>query len=130
MTYRLWYEDHSKKHKNIVDKLSNLTDDEIIEYFDYNNMVVHEKDFCILYKQNQKCHDTAELNCYLCACPNFRVAEVKSYCEINSKDGSSIKSDDGFVHQDCSKCIVPHKVDYIKRSFNRDWKIAMKDTFL
>ncbi len=35
-------------------------------------MVEKENDFCLLYKDNKKCHDYEDLNCYLCACPYFR----------------------------------------------------------
>ena len=72
MSYKSWFETHAKKHKKIVDKLAHLSDDEVIAYFDFDNMVKNEPDFCPLYKDNKKCHDTKELNCYLCACPNFR----------------------------------------------------------
>lgn len=128
MSYRSWYEEHAKKHKEIVESLSHLNDDELIDYFDYENMKIKEKDFCPLYAQNKKCHHMEELNCYLCACPNFRVGESKSFCAIDSKDGGSIGSK-GFIHQDCSKCTVPHKKDYIKKNFSRDWREIMSRTF-
>lgn len=127
MGYKEWFESHAQKHKALVEKLSHLSDDELIEYFDFDNMVQNEPDFCILYKENKKCHDIDELNCYFCACPNFRLANEKSFCAIDSKDGGSIESPDGFVHQDCSKCSVPHKTKYIKSKFDRDWLNVMKD---
>ena len=128
MSYQSWHKKHSQKHKKIVEKLSNLSDNEIIEYFDFENMKVKEKDFCILYEKNKKCHDIENLNCYLCACPNFRVEESKSYCDINSKDGGTIETKD-FVHQDCSKCIVPHTKEFVKKVFHRDWNKIMFRTF-
>ncbi len=128
MSYQSWHKEHSLKHKKILDKLINLSDDEIIEYFDYDNMVKQEIDFCRLYKDNKKCHNIKKLNCYFCACPNFRVTNTKSYCNIDSKDGGIIKSKN-FIHQDCSNCTVPHTVEYIRKNFTRDWSKAMKDTF-
>ena len=128
MSYKSWHEEHSLKHKKIIDKLSHLSDEEIIKYFDYNNMLVNEKEFCVLFKDNKKCHEMEDLNCYLCACPNFRVSEIKSFCSIDSKDGGSIEHN-GFTHQDCSSCTVPHSVNYIKNNFNRSWESCMKDTF-
>ena len=128
MSYQSWHKKHSQKHKEIVEKLSNLSDDEIIEYFDFENMKVKEKDFCILYEKDKKCHDIENLNCYLCACPNFRVDESKSYCDINSKDGSTIETKD-FIHQDCSQCIVPHTKEFVKKVFHRDWNKIMFRTF-
>ncbi len=128
MSYKSWIESHGKKHKDIVVKLSHLSDNEIIEYFRFENMKEREPDFCPLYKDNTKCHDIENLNCYLCACPNFKVSKDKSYCDIKSVDGSSIVAKDGYVHQDCSKCIVPHKEKYIQEYFDRDWINIMKNT--
>lgn len=54
------------------EKLEGNTKQEIIEYFRFENMVKNEPDFCPLYKDNKKCHDMEDLNCYLCACPHFR----------------------------------------------------------
>jgi len=125
--YKDWFTEHSKKHKNILNKLNHLSDDEVIEYFRFENMVKNEIDFCPLYKDNKKCHDLKELNCYFCACPNFRLTPTKSFCDIDSINGGSIKTKSGFTHQDCSKCSVPHKEVYIKNKFNRDWKIVMKE---
>lgn len=130
MSYQSWHQEHGKKHAKILDELTKLSDDEIIEYFSFENMVVSEPDFCPLYKDNKKCHEMENLNCYLCACPNFRVGESSSTCAINSKDGVSIKASNGFVHQDCSKCTVPHKVEYIKKNFSRNWFEIMSKNFL
>lgn len=124
MTYSNWLDKHSLKHKNIINKLSHLSDEEIIKYFDYENMKLKEKEFCVLYKDNKKCHDIEDLNCYLCGCPNFRIDKTKSFCSIDSKDGGKIVLED-FTHQDCSKCTVPHGVPYIKKNFNRDWSSIM-----
>ena len=129
MGYEKWFEDHYKKHKKIVDKLSYLSDDELIDYFDYENISKKEVDFCPLFKDGKKCHDIERLNCYLCGCVNFRFDDdskkVKSFCIIDSKDGSAI-THNGFVHQDCSGCIIPHKKKFIKSVFSRDWKKMMR----
>jgi hypothetical protein len=138
MSYKSWFDEHAKKHANIVKKLVSLEmdKDEIIEYFFYENMVKNEKDFCLLYAQNKKCHDMKELNCYFCACPNFRfndagIKELEnktqySFCDINSKDGSlGIYGDK--MHQDCSLCKVPHHKEYIVNNFHTDWREVMKE---
>jgi len=113
--YGDWFEGHAKKHADIVAKLKNRSDDEIIEYFEYENMRKNEPDFCP-YAKNKKCHDMENLNCYLCACSNFRFNDVgfrevdgknlKSYCSIESKDGRVFEGKEA-IHQDCSSCIVP-----------------------
>ena len=113
-----------------MDKLTHLSDDEVIKYFRFENMVLKELDFCPLYKDNKKCHKIEDLNCYLCACPNFRVSKDKSDCDIQSINGGKIVAKDGYVHQDCSRCSVPHKELYIKGKFKRDWSEIMKDAIV
>jgi len=113
-----------------MEKLKNFSDDEVILYFRFENMVKNEPDFCPLYKSNRKCHNIENLNCYLCACPNFRFDDngfkkVKnktlfSYCAIDSKNGREATSANA-IHQDCSLCHIPHREDFIKRVFKRDW---------
>lgn len=135
MSYSSWFQAHGKKHKKIIDKLSHLKDEELIKYFRFTNMVQNEIDFCPLYAQNKKCHDNTELNCYFCACPNFRfeddgieIIEEKtlfSICSIKSKDGSQYISEDA-IHQNCAGCFVPHSETYIKKHFTRNWFEAMK----
>ena len=139
MSYSTWFQAHGEKHKTIMNKLSKLSDEEVIAYFRFENMVKEEPDFCPLYKENKKCHDIKELNCYLCACPNFRFDDdarknienktLYSTCDINSKDGSQYISDDA-IHQDCSGCTVPHHENYIRHVFNRNWFKLMKDVSL
>lgn len=136
MSYKSWFDTHAQKHKKIIDKLSHLSDDEVIEYFVFENMVKKEPDFCPLYKDNKKCHDTTELNCYLCACPNFRFDDESrhkqdnktlfSFCSIESKDGDQYIGEDA-IHQNCSACLVPHKKEYIKKHFSRNWLHIMKN---
>ena len=135
MSYQSWFQEHGKKHKKIIEKLAQLSDDELIAYFRFDNMVQKEPDFCPLYTENKMCHDNKALNCYFCACPNFRFNDAGfkkveektlfSTCNINSKDGSQYISDDA-IHQNCAGCFVPHSEAYIKKYFTRDWFKAMK----
>lgn len=134
MSYGDWFQQHGTKHKKIIEKLKHLSDDELISYFRFDNMVKHEPDFCPLYKENKKCHDNEALNCYFCACPNFRFNDegfeiqekrtLFSYCNIDSKDGDQYIMDDA-IHQNCAACFVPHSEAYIKKHFTRDWFKAM-----
>ena len=136
MGYAKWLREHAKKHKKIVEKLlsKGLTKSEIIEYFDFDNMKEKERDFCPLYAQNKKCHDIKSLNCYLCSCPNFRFRDegIKkiedkiqcSYCNINSEDGrQGIYGNK--IHQDCSRCQVPHTKEYVAKHFDLEWTKIM-----
>jgi hypothetical protein len=136
MSYRKWFDAHAQKHQAIMNKLTHQSDDEVIEYFRFENMVQHESDFCPLYSSNKKCHDTEELNCYLCACPNFRfndegfsVEEGKtlfSTCSIESPEGDRYVGEKA-IHQNCAGCIVPHRESYIRKVFDRNWLTIMKE---
>jgi Zn-finger protein len=130
MTYEQWIEQHKAKHHIIMEKLTHLSDSEVIEYFDFENMRRCEPDFCLLYGENKKCHEMEQLNCYFCACPLFRLGNTKSFCKIESRFGGEIVGDDGFIHQDCTRCKIPHKVSYIEKNFDRDWENAMRDVKL
>jgi len=134
MGYTDWFNNHAKKHQKIVKKLveNNYTKEQIIDYFDFENMVQNEIEFCPLYEKNKKCHDMKSLNCYLCACPNFRFNEegigqynefkILSRCDIhNGKEFAS----KGVIHQDCSSCSVPHHRSYVEKHFDLDWKKMM-----
>jgi len=132
MSYTKWFQAQGERHRNVVEKLllKNFSKDEIIEYFAFENMVKDEPDFCPLYADNRKCHDYEALNCYLCACPNFRFSDegiakeddktLFSTCSIDSKDGKRFIGE-GAIHQDCSGCIVPHREKYIEEHFHKDW---------
>jgi len=137
VSYHSWLHDHAKKHKKIVEKLrsNNLSHEEIIDYFYFENMKTQEPDFCPLYAENKKCHNMESLNYYLCSCPNFRFNDTGittiqektqySYCNIDSKDGrQGIYADK--IHQDCSHCQVPHTKEYVEKHFDLDWLKIMR----
>ncbi|MDD5159875.1 MAG: hypothetical protein PHI47_07495 [Sulfuricurvum sp.] len=137
MTYTKWFHSHADKHKNIVAKLSarNYTPEQIINYFEFDNMVRTENDFCLLYAMKTKCHDIPHLNCYWCACPYFRFNDnatadnegntLFSYCAINAPQGKSFQHENK-VHHDCSDCTVSHDTKTILKNFSTDWKETMK----
>lgn len=141
MTYKEWFDDFAQKHKTIVEKLlkEGFNKEQIIEYFDFDNMVQKEPNFCLLYADNKKCHEMDSLNCYLCACPYFRFKDEGiekidtktkySFCSIDSKDGKLGVYGDA-MHQDCSGCTVPHHKSYIKKHFDYDWKKIMAECSL
>jgi hypothetical protein len=134
MGYNDWFENHATKHKAIVEKLvaKEFKKEQIVEYFCYENMVENELEFCPLYKKGKKCHDMEKLNCYLCACPNFRFNEeglseysgykILSRCDIHNGKEFAGK---GVIHQDCSSCSVPHHKSYVLKNFSLDWREIM-----
>jgi len=136
MSYKKWFFNHASKHKKIVDSLKHLSDDEVIEYFDYDNMKKNHPDFCPLYAKDKKCHDMKHLNCYLCACPYFRFDDDGLYkeddkvrysiCSIDAKGREDFVSAKA-IHQGCTNCTLPHQVSFIKKYFSRDWLEVMRD---
>lgn len=135
MTYKEWFDSHAAKHRVILEKLSHLSDAEVIAYFRFENMVEKESDFCLLYTDNKKCHDILHLNCYLCACSHFRFNDAGidtvehrirySLCSIESFDGERFITDTA-IHQNCAGCTVPHDEKFIAKVFDRDWSNIMK----
>jgi len=135
MTYQEWFETHASKHAVIMKKVEHLDNLEVIEYFRFEKMVVHEPDFCLLYAENKKCHEVKNLNCYWCACPYFRFNDagfstengrtLYSTCSIESKEGKHFISDTS-IHQDCTRCLIPHQENTLKKEFNRNWRITME----
>jgi len=116
MTYTDWHNMQQSKVSKIV---SRLPKDEVIDYFNWDNMVKYEPDFCPLYKTKSKCHELEDLNCLFCACPHFRhsdrtplfyngAVKVMSICSLGSKKASLFVVDNT-GHCNCSDCVVPHK---------------------
>jgi len=139
-SYASWFKDFGDKHHLLTQRLikEGLNQEEIIKYFRFENMVKKENDFCELYKTNTKCHEMEVLNCYLCACPNFRFNAspktvdkkiVHSTCSINSKNGALFEHENN-IHQDCSGCKIPHQENYIKEHFSPKWTEIMKECSL
>lgn len=136
MSYKKWFDEHAAKHRAIMEKLAHLSAEEVIEYFRFENMVKNEPEFCPLYAEHKKCHDMAELNCYLCACPNFRFNDTGftteghktlfSTCSIESPDGDRYVGESA-IHQNCAGCIVPHRESYIRKVYERNWLNIMKE---
>ena len=135
-SYSQWFDRHADKHRRLLEKLlaQGLNQDQIIAYFRFENMAENEKEFCELYKTNTKCHEMEDLNCYLCACPNFRFTQnpqqkdgkfIHSYCSIDSADGALFEHDNN-IHQDCSGCLVPHHESYIQKHFDLSWNNIMQ----
>ena len=137
MTYLEWFESHAKKHAAIMNTLTHFSDNEVIDYFVYENMQEKHPDFCPLYADNTKCHEMEELNCYFCACNHFRFSDeglkkegdktIYSNCNIEAKEGKRFESENA-IHQDCSDCFIPHKRAVIQKYFSRDWRKIMNPT--
>ena len=129
MTYSKWQLENLNKRSKLQRKLESwgLNHKEVIDYFNYDNMVKNQPEYCGLYADNTKCHDMENLNCYLCACPHFVVHEppasvndtiVHSGCSVNSKFAAEFQTDKD-IHCDCSNCTVPHTVSVALKHYEQ-----------
>ena len=142
MTYAEWIEDHNNKVSEILSRIDFKSNEELIDYFEYDNMKDKEKDFCPLYGMKKKCHDIDNLNCYYCACPYFAInptprttgkTTIGSICTINSKHkGTFLENPDENnvvkVHCDCTNCFIPHKASFAKKFLNNVTKVKVSET--
>lgn len=138
MSYKSWFNKQGNLHAEVVQRLlkKGFSKQEIIDYFNFDNMIEKEPEFCPLYAQKKKCHNMESLNCFLCACPFFRFKNdglkkigdktQYSFCSINSKKGSLGEYGDA-IHQDCSGCVVPHKRNFVEKHYDENWFVPMKD---
>ena len=73
---------------------------------------------CDYYKQEKSCHPEIEdLNCYLCACPNYKSELLEGACKIKSKKGKYHHHKNlpkGKVW-DCSDCTVNRTAKEIEK---------------
>lgn len=137
MGYSDWFQKHGEKHKAIIQKLkkAGLSKQEIIAYFEFDNMRQKEPGFCPLYARNTRCHEMENLNCFLCGCPFFRFKDsglsekeglsVFSHCSIHAKKGREHVGKKG-IHHDCSQCLIPHKAHFIGLYFDEEWGNIMR----
>jgi hypothetical protein len=137
VSYREWYRDFARRHREIVEGLDGRSPEEIIAYFRYENMRREHPDFCPLYKEGKKCHEIEDLNCYLCGCPHFRYCDEGidridgkvrySLCAIDAREGKTFETAEA-IHQDCSDCLLPHRHGFIRRYFDWDWGKIMAES--
>ena len=131
MTFKDWEDNHNKKVNKILDKIKGYSEEEIIEYFDFDNMVLHEPEFCPLYETNTKCHNIKNLSCLFCGCPYFKKSDDKPFytredgvkimssCQIGAKN-ASVFIHEGVGQCDCTNCTVPHNESFVKKYFHSD----------
>lgn len=117
-----WENEH---RKDILDSLKKAGIDltlenipEIIEETSFKTRSEKYPEKCPYYQLGYSCHRVvSDLNCFLCACPNYESGCLEGGCKINSPKGKF------HVHPnlpmgrvwDCSACAVNHSPDEIKR---------------
>lgn len=75
-------------------------------------------DKCPYYTEGIACHqEVKDLNCFLCACPNYKSTELAGGCRIGSKKGKyyfNKNLPEGKVW-DCSDCSINHSPNEVKK---------------
>ncbi len=63
-----------------------------------------------------KCHDLDDLNCFLCACPNYASDKLEGGCNINGAGGKVTYHENLPVGEvwDCSDCSINHHRENVK----------------
>tara|TARA_Y100000310_G_C20556060_1_gene750574 strand:- start:351 stop:755 length:405 start_codon:yes stop_codon:yes gene_type:complete len=111
-----WGIEHKKQIKKELKKANlELTIENIPQIIKQTSFKVRSKKYpkaCTLYKQGKSCHPKIkDLNCLLCACPNYNSKIDQGGCKIQSKKGKWAKpyiySKSGKVW-DCSDCKINH----------------------
>ena len=82
--------------------------EKVIDAWDFDRMKKEHPETCVCYVQDKKCHDTENLNCLFCYCPNYDRTVKEGKCKINSPNGKYIDNHEGKI-LDCSDCDFPHK---------------------
>ena len=135
MTYKEWADSEALRKGQIILKLQGQGKSvvDIVDYFDYENMVVMEPNYCGLYRDCIKCHDVEELNCFFCGCPYFKFDDkgltkrkdkvVYSTCVIDAIKGVEFVTENA-IHQDCTDCSIPHRKEFVYREAQKIIKVV------
>ena len=90
----------------------------IIEEMSFRVRSKKHPEECPYYPKGTSCHFEVEnLNCFLCACPNYESDKLAGGCKINSQKGRvhfHPNLPEGRIW-DCSDCNINHTPDEIRR---------------
>jgi len=96
----------------------------IIEAMSFERRARRNPEKCPYYQgpSLQSCHNIKDLNCLLCACPNYNSKELEGGCRINSKYGKWTYHPNlpaGRVF-DCSDCKINHSKREIEKYLTKN----------
>jgi len=133
---QIWEDNHFSeivkelKSENIAISYENIP--KIIEAMSFDRRSKRNPEKCPYYQKNppSPCHKIDDLNCFLCACPNYNSKELEGGCLINSKKGEWFyyKSLPAGRVWDCSNCNVNHSKreveNYLMKNIEKLIKIS------
>ena len=106
---------------------------QIVREMSYENQKMKNPSDCPCYS-SKPCHTNVDdLNCFLCACPNYDTKNKDKVgfiggCKIGSLKGvylSNIYSGNrnlGFLIWDCSNCTIPHSCEFAENFLRKDFE--------
>lgn len=120
------------RRNKILLTLISLPINNIVEYFNYNEMKEKHSEYCPLYLKNQICHEVnlKYLNCFGCMCPYYKLEiSIDPETELYKLGQCLIKSNFGFYKQtttkdnnkapylilNCLNCSIPHQHTFVRK---------------
>ena len=110
MKHSEWNIKHKALIASIVLTHQFKTVEDEVEYFQYDNMIRTDPDFCPLYKSKQICHPMKELNCRCCACPHFSYNQDETRFSCKAR---GILSSPEASFLPCNTCTIPHTQKFV-----------------
>ena len=106
-------------------KLIELRIHRILDDFDFRKRKETHPLECPCYTSNG-CHDSGNLNCFLCYCPEYNHNILGGGCKIGNPQGKGKWLFNSHLPEgkiwDCSDCTYPHSKEiaerYLKKMFN------------
>lgn len=102
----------------------------IIDYMSFEKRSKRNPSLCPQYQGEnpEPCHDVEDLNCLLCACPNYESWRLEGGCKINSKKGKFHYHENLPIGKiwDCSDCKINHTLKEIENYLLKDLEKLMK----
>jgi len=115
-----WEEYHFKKIlKELKQTNISFTLENILEIINQTSFLIRSEKYpneCPYYPERKPCHNVLKLNCFLCACPEYKKEKNEGGCGLDSKLGKWHYHPNlpaGKIW-DCSDCPTPHYPEYIK----------------
>ncbi len=96
---------------------------EIIQETSFKIRSKKHPDKCPYYKTNTQClklENNQELNCFLCACPNY-YSELPGACKIKNPENKAVYIINEFGEiLDCSRCLIPHLPETVEKFLKKN----------
>lgn len=96
----------------------------IVEFMSFKQRSKRNPELCPYYSMGRSCHPTVEdLNCMLCACPDYASTRLDGGCRNINSQGKLIKHKNLPIGQvwDCSNCTLYHSPEEVKKYIDENF---------